>query len=158
MLLRINKLTRALSEIDLSSPLNKKPFHHRQFDEEEEENRTASFGARSRTASFSSALCSLSELEEEHSGVNTRDAASTRVLVEEGGNGGFDKNDGGISRFDKNELTKWFLFCCSYVLASYAHFLWDADEEDVAEEESEKSFGFFNGVVPQHPPSLAAVC
>jgi hypothetical protein len=55
-----------------------------------------------------------------------------------------------------NELTKWFLFCCSYVLASYAHFLWDADEEDEVEEESEKSFGFFNGVVPQHPPSLAA--
>ncbi|WJX84898.1 hypothetical protein P8452_67421 [Trifolium repens] len=94
----VNKLTRALSETDLSSPLNKKPFHRRQFDEEEEENRTASFGARSRTASFSSALCSLSELEEEQSGVNTRDAALTRVLVEEGGNGGFDKNYGGIAK------------------------------------------------------------
>ncbi|CAJ2634750.1 unnamed protein product [Trifolium pratense] len=229
----INKLTRALSETDLSSPLNKKPFHR----EDEEENRTGSFGARSRTASFSSALCSLSELEEEQSGVNTREAASTRVLVEEGGNGGFDKNDGGISRFgDSNhgndstdlyyrtmieanpenplflgnyakylkEVRKDYVkaeeYCgrailanpndgnvlslyadliweCHkdasraetyfdqavkaapddcYVLASYAHFLWDADEEDEVEEESEKSFGFFNGVVTPHTMPLAA--
>lgn len=39
-----------------------------------------------------------------------------------------------------------------YVLASYAHFLWDADEEDEAEE----SFGFFNGAASSHPPQLAA--
>ena len=29
------------------------------------------------------------------------------------------------------------LLCCSYVLASYARFLWDAEEEEEEEEEEE---------------------
>lgn len=95
----VSKMTRALSETDLSSQLNRKPLHRRQFDEDEEESRTGTFGARSRTASFSSALCSLTELEESQSEVDARDGGSMLVLVEEGGGGGFDKNDGGVSRF-----------------------------------------------------------
>lgn len=53
-----------------------------------------------------------------------------------------------------------FVCCCSYVLASYARFLWDAEEEEedeVEEESSEKAFGFFNGgSLSTTPPPLAA--
>lgn len=95
----VNKMTRALSETDLSAPLNRKPFPRRQLDEDEEESRISSFGSRSRTASFGSALCSFSELDEEKSEVGSRDGGLARVLVEGGGGGGYDKNDGGIYRF-----------------------------------------------------------
>ncbi|CAK8563423.1 unnamed protein product [Lathyrus sativus] len=94
----VNKLTRALSETDLSVSPNRKPLHRRQFEDDDEESRTLGFGARSRSASFSSALCSLSELEEKESQSGV-DASDSGVLVEEGGGGGFDKNDGGVSRF-----------------------------------------------------------
>lgn len=91
----MSKLTRALSETDLSIPPNRKPLHRRQFDDDEE-SRTLGFGVRSRSASFSSALSSLSEMEEIQTGVDL----DSGVLVEEGGGGGgFDKNDGGVSRF-----------------------------------------------------------
>ncbi|KAL5065114.1 hypothetical protein RYX36_026851 [Vicia faba] len=93
----MNKLTRALSDTDLSVPPFRKPLHRRQFDEDDEESRSLGFGARSRSASFSSALCSLSEMEEIQTGVDV----DSGVLLEEGGgdDGGFDKNDGGVSRF-----------------------------------------------------------
>lgn len=237
----VNKMTRALSETDLSAPLNRKPFPRRQLDEDEEESRISSFGSRSRTASFGSALCSFSELDEEKSEVGSRDGGLARVLVEGGGGGGYDKNDGGIYRFgdsnhgndstdvyyrtmieanpenplflsnyakylkevrrdyvkaeeycgrailanpnDGNVLSLYadLIWECHkdssraenyfdqavkaapddcYVLASYARFLWDAEEEEdeneVEEDSSEKSFGFFNGVAPSPLPPLAA--
>lgn len=52
-----------------------------------------------------------------------------------------------------------FMLWCSYVLASYARFLWDAEEEE-EEEAGEESFrekpatSFFEGV--HSPPPLAA--
>lgn len=92
-------MTRALSETDLSVQPKRKPSHHHQrrlFDEDEEESKTGAV----RTTSLGSALFSFSELEEGESGADTRDEGLARVLVEGGGGcGGWDKNDGGNSRF-----------------------------------------------------------
>jgi len=47
---------------------------------------------------------------------------------------------------------------CSYVLASYAHFLWDAEEEEdeVEGDSCEKSVSFLHEVAPPPPPLAAA--
>jgi len=47
---------------------------------------------------------------------------------------------------------------CSYVLASYAHFLWDAEEEEdeVEEDSCEKSGCFLHEVAPPPTPLAAA--
>ncbi|XP_061344536.1 uncharacterized protein LOC133290472 [Gastrolobium bilobum] len=100
----VNRMTRALSETDLSAPPKRKALNHRVFDEDEEgeSKRGKRFSARSRTASFGSALFSLSELDEGEGGVGLRDDGFMRVLVEGGGGdggGGWDNNDGGRSGF-----------------------------------------------------------
>ena len=56
--------------------------------------------------------------------------------------------------------------CCSYVLASYAHFLWEAEDDEEEEEDSryetetgtEKTHGFPASFFPAGPlrPPLAA--
>ncbi|KAK7330098.1 hypothetical protein VNO77_24284 [Canavalia gladiata] len=92
-----NRITRALSETDLSVRPKRKPLSRHVFDEDEEQSLAGAVGARSRTTSFGSALFSFSELDEgEDSG------AKARVLVEGGGgggDGGWDNNDGGGSGF-----------------------------------------------------------
>jgi hypothetical protein len=53
------------------------------------------------------------------------------------------------------------LSVCSYVLASYARFLWDAEEEEDEEERHESEYShassanFFQGA-SHHPPLTAA--
>lgn len=61
-----------------------------------------------------------------------------------------------VDELSKNALSKFSLkfdvnFCCSYVLASYARFLWDAEEEEDEEEQNKtdhthnSSTNFFHG-------------
>ncbi|XP_027331310.1 uncharacterized protein LOC113846831 [Abrus precatorius] len=96
-----NRMTRALSETDLSARHKRKPLSRRIF-EEDEESVASAVGFRSRTASFGSALFSFSELDEGEDGVGLMDDAAARVLVEGGGGGGaggWDNSDGGGSGY-----------------------------------------------------------
>lgn len=51
------------------------------------------------------------------------------------------------------DLNLWF---CSYVLASYARFLWDAEDEEEEEMENNSSSPMFFGGDSQNPPPLTA--
>lgn len=70
-----------------------------------------------------------------------------------------------ISELVFNSVLLFFFVWCSYVQASYAHFLWDSEEDEDEEEEKEvKEEGsnqapahkLVHGVPPSPPPLAAA--
>ena len=54
------------------------------------------------------------------------------------------------------ELTRSVLCECSYVLASQAYFLWDAEDEVDDEDGSKNTPSFFHGAPSALPPLAAA--